>query len=133
MEFQAARFASGEPARPPARALQGDSKFLPFEGLDEIIVAARFEDRFPIDVIAPARDDDDASQVEFLANSAGDLESAHSGEKEIAHDRVRAFRKSELDAGFAFERFDHVPAVATEEAGDAFAALHIIFDEQYRR
>src|SRR2546423_15064453 len=55
MKFQAARLTPCEPARSTPRTFQGDGELLPFERVEEIIVAARFENRLPVDVVTPPR------------------------------------------------------------------------------
>ncbi len=129
MEFQRARFAAGQLSRSSPRPFDGSGQFLPFERLDEVIIAARFQDGFAIDVVTAARHDDDPGQVELLADRAANLEAAHFRQEQVAHDRVRPFGERHLDPGLAFERLDHIPAMLREETRDFSAALHVVFDE----
>ena len=129
MEFQRARLAADQLSRAAPRAFEGGGQLFPFERLDEVIIAARFQDGFAIDVVTAARHDDDPGQVEFLADRAANLEAAHLGQEQVAHDRVRPFRERQLDPGLAFERLDYLPAMLRKEARDFSAALHVVFDE----
>ena len=129
MEFQRARIAASQFSWATPRAFDGSGELLPLEWLDKVIIAARFQDGFAIDVITEARHDDDPGQVEFLADRAANLEPAHFRQEQVAHDRVRPFRERELDPRLAFERLDHIPAVFREEARDFSAALHVVLDE----
>ena len=129
MEFQRAGLAAGQLPRASPRAFDGSRQQLPFEWLDEVIIAAGFQDGFAIDLITAARHDDDPRQVELFADRAANLEATHLGQEQIAHDRVRPLREGHLDASFAFKRFEHLPAMLRKETRDFSAALHVVLDE----
>src|ERR1700694_1856234 len=106
MEFQRTRLAARETAGPATRAFQSGRELFPFERLEKIFVAARFDNVEAVDVVAPPGHHDDAGQVELLADRAANLEAAHLWQEQIAHDRVRPFGEGQFDPSFALERLD---------------------------
>src|ERR1700694_4937929 len=115
MEFQRTRLAARETAGPATRAFQSGRELFPFERLEKIFVAARFDNVEAVDVITAPGHDDDPGQVELFADRAANLEAADFWQEQIAHDRVWPFREGQLDSGLALERLKHIPAMFGEE------------------